>query len=84
MFSVSENDFQNMKTFQNIEDAKQFRHQDEATLKPMEKAEAELLLNQKQQIYFQSIAEKQHKTELQTESFISKTKDVLSRFFLLK
>lgn len=84
VFSVSENDFQKMKTFQNIEEAKRFRHQDGETLKPLEKAEAELLLNQKQQIYLQSIAEKQHKTELKTEDFITKTKEVLSRFFLLK
>lgn len=81
VFAVGEKDYANIKIFKTVQEAIQVR--DAQTIEPMAKHHAELMLNQKNRLYNENIAEKQHMSELQTQIHEEQNKNILSRFLMI-
>ena len=81
VFSVSENDFSNMKTFDSID--QMTRERGSQNLAPISKIEAEKLLAEQQRIMKEKISQKQHISYLKTKQHEEKNKSFLSNFLRL-
>lgn len=81
IFSVNENDINNMKTYSTMENLKQDRERQ--TLTPMEKMEAEKMMNFRRKEKEDWIREKQYESSLKSMENQEKSKSVLSSFLRL-
>lgn len=81
IFSVNENDINNMKTYSTMENLKQDRERQ--TLTPMEKMEAEKVMNFRRKEKEDWIREKQYESSLKSMENQEKSKSVLSSFLRL-
>ena len=81
IFSVNENDINNMKTYSTMENLKQDRERQ--TLTPMEKMEAEKMMNFRRKEKEDWIREKQYESSLKSMENQEKSKSVLSNFLRL-
>lgn len=81
IFSVSENDIGNMKTYNTMEHLKQDRERQ--TLTPMEKQDAEKIMNDRRREKDTWIRQKQYEASLQSMKNEEKNKSVLSSFLRL-
>lgn len=81
IFSVSEKDIDNMKTYSSMENLKQDRARE--TLTPMEKMEAEKMMDFRRKEKEQWIRQKQYEASLQSMQNQEKNKTILSSFLRL-
>lgn len=81
IFLVNENDINNMKTYSTMENLKQDRERQ--TLTPMEKMEAEKMMNFRRKEKEDWIREKQYESSLKSMENQEKSKSVLSNFLRL-
>jgi hypothetical protein len=81
IFSVNENDINNMKTYSTMENLKQDRERQ--TLTPMEKMEAEKMMNFRRKEKEEWIRNKQYESSLKSMENQEKSKSILSNFLRL-
>jgi hypothetical protein len=81
IFSVNENDINNMKTYSTMENLKQDRERQ--TLTPMEKMEAEKIMDFRRKEKEHWIREKQYESSIKSMENQEKSKSVLSSFLRL-
>ena len=82
VFPVSEADYANIPQYN--DDKEYIAKTRSADIAPLDKAESERILREKNEIYVQSIAHKQYATELQIRENIEKNKKILGQFVLLQ
>lgn len=80
IMSVSENDINNMKTYNSVESLKFDRGQ---TLTPIDKQQAENMIHQKYKLKEQYIQQKQYQANLNTMKYEETNKSVLANFLRL-
>jgi len=81
IFSVGENDYENMQKFSNVEQYGQARKSQDLT--PLEQEHSRKLLEEQEKIMKQKMARKQHETNLKIQEYEEKNKQVLSSFLFL-
>ena len=82
VLAVSENDFQNVKTFKNIDEFNRDRSQ--YSYDPMEKDHANRILHEQEKAMQRQLMQKEYNSKLQTEQYASKNKEIMSSFLLLQ
>jgi hypothetical protein len=82
VFAVSETDFANVPKYANVEQYS--RQRSSAPLVPMEKPEAERILQERERIAREQQARKQHYTELKMQEYAEKNKKVMGAFLQLE
>jgi hypothetical protein len=82
VFAVSENDFNNVKTYKNVDEYSRARGNDNLT--PLAKSQAEHMMQQQEALRQQQIAQKQHASLLNTQIYQEKNKNVLAQFLRLE
>ena len=80
IMSVSENDINNMKTYNSVESLKFDRGQ---TLTPIDKQKAENMIQNNYKLKEQDIQQKQYQANLNTIKYEEKNKSVLANFLRL-
>jgi hypothetical protein len=81
VFAVREQDFQKVQTFQSVD--QYVRSRDKLAYVPMEKTQAEKLLEQQEKQLQETILKKQHAAELKQMEYAEKNKTILSSFLRL-
>lgn len=81
VFAVSEKDFNNVQTYKNVDEYNRARGKDNLT--PMQKSEAEYIIQQQEALQRQQMAQKQHISLLNTKKYEDKNKQVLAQFLRL-
>lgn len=82
IFSVRENDYQNVKKYNSVDEYMHVRGNQNMT--PLEKQKAEQILLQKQSNKQRIITNKQHQAQLETLNYTEKNKKILSTFLQIK
>lgn len=82
VLSVSENDIHNMKTYASVEQLNRDRGQQNLT--PMEKHNAERIMNEHQRQQNEYIMKKQYESTQKSMAYAEKNKEVLSNFLRLR
>jgi hypothetical protein len=82
VFAVSENDFNNVKTYKNVDEYSRARGNDNLT--PLEKSKAEYIMQQQEALRQQQMAQKQHASLLNMQKYEEKNKNVLAQFLRLE
>lgn len=82
VFSVGETDFQNMKTYSNMEQYNNARGAQDLT--PLEKSKASSLLEEQERIMKERMARKMHESSLRTNLYEEKNKQILASFLQLE
>ena len=82
VLAVSEQDFQNMQTYNSVEEFNRARSQH--SYDPLEKEHANRILHEQEKAIQQRMMQKEYQAKLQTEQYAEKNKDVLSSFLLLQ
>ncbi len=81
VFAVSERDFNNVQTYKNVDEYNRVRGKDNLT--PLNKNEAEQMIQQQEFLYRQQMAEKQRQSLQNIEMYEKKNKNVLAQFLRL-
>lgn len=81
VFAVSERDYNNVPQYSSVDHF--VRERGRQTLTPLEKQEAEHLLQQREEVYRQKIMQKEHTDALRTLQYEEKNRSVLSSFLRL-
>jgi hypothetical protein len=82
VLAVSEQDFQNIQTYNSVEEFNRARSQH--SYDPLEKEHANRILHEQEKAIQQRMMQKEYQAKLQTEQYAKKNKDVLSSFLLLQ
>ena len=82
VLAVNESDFENVKTFKSVDEFNRERNQ--YSYDPIEKAQADRLLQEQQKAMQTQMMRKEYKSKLQTEQYAEKNKDIMSSFLLLQ
>ena len=82
VLAVSEQDFQNIQTYNSVEEFNRARSQH--SYDPLEKEHANRILHEQEKAIQQRMMQKEYQAKLQTEKYAEKNKDVLSSFLLLQ
>ena len=82
IFSVGENDFNKMKTYNSIEDIKQSRNSQDTI--PIEKQNAEIILNKQKELLEKNLILKKYESDKKTEKNTLLSNTFLSSFLQLK
>jgi hypothetical protein len=82
LFSVSENDFENMTTFSSIEQLQ--RERGSMNINHIDRSESEKILLEREEALKQKMLAKQHQANLKTMEYSEKNKSVMATFFTLK
>jgi len=82
ILTVSEKDYQKVKTYNSMDHLIQERGKQ--TLTPLEKTQAELLLEEQQKNYQKAIMQKQYQSKLRTMDYEEKNKTIISNFLRLQ
>ncbi len=78
VLSVSENDFQNVKTFNSVDEFNHDRNQH--SYDPLEKEKATSILHEQERILREQMMKKEYRSKLQSEQYVEKNKSVLASF----
>jgi hypothetical protein len=81
VFDVSESDFSKVQTFDSVDQYNRARSQ--FSYDPLEKSQAEKILEQKEKAFQQQIMRKEYEAKLRTKQYEEKNKTVLSSFLYL-
>jgi hypothetical protein len=81
MFAVSENDFENMKTYSSMDHLQ--RERGMTNLEPLEKSRAEKMLQERDEAIQKSILSKKHAEHLRTLEYAEKNKSIMASFLQL-
>ena len=82
VFSVSESDYNNMTKYDSVDHLS--RERGLQNLTPLEKTQAELLMEQQEKKYKEIMMKKQYESQLRTMEYNEKNKTVLANFMRLK
>jgi hypothetical protein len=82
IFSVGENDYEKIQKFNNVEQYGQARKSQDLT--PLEQEHSRKLLEEQARIMKEKMARKQYETNLRTQEYEQKNKQVLSSFLYLR
>ena len=83
VFAVSESDYNNVRTYNNVEQYSRERNSP-ATLTPMEKAEAQRILDRREDAARERAARQQHYAELKSQEYAAKNRTVMGAFLHLE
>lgn len=82
VFSVSENDFNKVQQYSSVDHF--VRERSKQTLNPIEKQQAEHMLQEKERIMKEQMMQRQYQSNLKTVQYAEKNKSVLSYFLQLE
>lgn len=82
IFSVGENDYEKMQKFNNVEQYGQVRKTQDLT--PLQQEHSRKILEEQERIMKERMARKQYETNLRTQEYEQKNKQVLSSFLYLR
>jgi hypothetical protein len=82
IFAVKESDYHNVRKYHSIDEINRARTAD--TLTPIDKAHAEKMLYEQEEIFKKQIAEKKYQSTLRTNEYLEKNKNVLANFLRIQ
>lgn len=80
IFDVCDSDYSKMKTYSSVEQMSNERHQQ--NVGPMDKNDAQQLLNQRESQHAEKMIQKQHKSNLKAMEYSEKNKQVMGSLFM--
>lgn len=82
IFAVKESDYNNVHKYKSVDEINRARTADKLT--PIEKAHAERMLYEQEEIFKKQIAEKKYQSNLRTDQYAEKNKNVLATFLRIQ
>ena len=82
VLAVSEQDFDQMKTFKSVEEFNRDRNQH--SYDPLEKEKATNILQEQERIMREQMMKREYQSKLQTEQYVDKNKSVMASFLQLR